>query len=183
MLKKISEWILAWINKEPKTFLIIKFIGLYGSLRAIYHFMLVPNHEVMNHFLGLYTSIVTKIAHDILKLPIEAIKLEQGIGLWFDEYLMLVVDATCSAGVIYILFISLMLLFRKFHRQMIPYLLVGILGIFIINTLRIGVVTYVLKFHTVYFDLFHNYLFLYFIYLFVFYIWYKWYKAYNRLMS
>ncbi len=181
MLKKTKEWILDWIKNNPKSYLIFKFLGLYGSLRAIYHFILVPNHELMNSFLGLYTTIVTLVTHDYFKLPIEAIQLEQGIGLWFGEYLMLMVDATCSAGVVYILFISLMFLFKRFYRQIIPFLLIGIIGIFLINTIRIGVVTYVLKFHTVYFDLFHNYIFLYIIYLFVFYIWYKWYKVYNSL--
>ncbi len=181
MKKKIKEALLAWINKEPKIFLVLKFLGLYGSLRAIYHFILVPNHELMNQFLGLYTSIISYITINFLHLPIEAIKLEQGIGLWFGEYLMLVVDATCSAGVIYILFISLMLLFKKYHKQVLLYIAFGIIGIFLINTIRIGVVTYVLKFHTVYFDLFHNYIFIYIIYLFVFYIWYKWYQKYNLL--
>ncbi len=183
MLKGTKQWIFDCINAQPKTFLIIKFLAIYGSLRAIYHFILVPNHSLMNGFLNWYATIVATIGHDKLGYPIESIPLERGIGLWFGEYLMLVVDATCSAGVIYILFISLLFLFRNFYWRVIPFLLTGLVGIFAINTIRIGVVTYVLKYHTVYFDFFHNYLFLYIIYLFVFYVWYKWYKVYNSMVT
>lgn len=180
MLKRNKTYLKELISEWPKTFLILKFISIYGSLRAIYHFVLEPNHNLMNNYLGIQTDFIAKIGHDYLDIPIRSIYLEKGIGLWYGDFLMLVVDSTCSAGVIYVLFISLMLLFGKLKKKSIIYLLLGIAGIFALNTIRIATVTYILKYHTVYFDLVHNYIFVYIIYLFVFYVWYSWYRKYYK---
>jgi exosortase family protein XrtF len=167
---------------------VVKFLGLFfGS-----YIVLTLFYQAYLNYLPSENYFPDYITHQVAEQSYQFIKL-LGYNTYFTKdpntssmmigidnaYVVRIIEGCNSIGVI-ILFISFILAFWKSLKSTLIYIFTGSLIIYILNVLRISLLTLGLHFYPEYRDLLHDIIFPLFIYGVVFLLWLYWIKNYKK---
>lgn len=140
--------------------------------------------EVLKYFfpnlIWKYIDLLSKasifVLSNVFGLPFQSEAIEQGVGIWYTDFLIVVIDETCSAEGIYRLYLALILAFiPKWYKKIIAFSL-GVLGLMFFNTFRIfSLILIKVYFGTIY-NFFHENVFVYLLYALAILFWYYFFK-------
>ncbi|MGB0998876.1 MAG: hypothetical protein ACPGVE_00910 [Flavobacteriales bacterium] len=101
---------------------------------------------------------------DIFGLPFQAHSIEQGVGIWYKNFLTVVIDESCSAEGIYKLYLALVLAFAPKRSTKTMACVLGLLSLMAFNTFRIFSLILIKIYVANFYDFFHEHVFVYLLY-------------------
>jgi exosortase/archaeosortase family protein len=98
--------------------------------------------------------------------------------LYLGEEAMVFIGSPCNGFLLYVLFACFILLSGGEWWRKLLFVSVGIIGIFILNVLRVIALLYTLSVAPKLFEINHHYVFSFIVYVFIFLLWRFWLKKY-----
>lgn len=164
-----------WKEFKPTILFLLKFVGLYLVLNIGYGFYVSsfePRPDPVTHLSTNHTA----VALSFLGFPSQAIDLpaKPSVAIVHNSKTVVSVYEGCNSLNVMIVFLSFVFSFGKLNRALLWFAPMGLLIIYAINIIRIGLLFLVsLKLpHFLYFS--HKYLFTALIYLIVLLLWIYW---------
>lgn len=154
---------------------IVKFVGLYLVLNTVYGFYVEYYHPLADPI----TKIVTNHVAQGLSLfhnQIDTVPdpLEPNIHLQLDRKNVVSVFEGCNSINVMIVYLAFIIAFKGSIKSTVIFIATGLITVYTINLLRVGMLFEVAWFYPQHLYFFHKYLFTAIIYLIVFAIWYVW---------
>ena len=103
------------------------------------------------------------------------------VKIMVEGYYMLGVIEGCNAASIIILFIAFVIAFKGTLKKTILFCLFGVVTIYLVNVLRISILTYGVSYFRAYTKLLHNIIFPAIIYGYIFLLWIVWVNYFSNL--
>jgi exosortase family protein XrtF len=161
-------------NREAILFL-LTFIALYFLLNSLYGLYINFYYPSPDPFTRFIADQVVGVLSLIGFPVVSALQPESNfIPLMENGKTVINFFEGCNSLNVIIIYGSFLVAFRDKVKRLIPFLLVGALGIYIINILRVVMLYVVAIEFPQYMYFFHKYLFTAFIYFFVFLLWFYW---------
>jgi len=164
-------------NKRAILFLVV-FVGLYLLLNTAYGFFIQQYYPTADPFtraltyqivwlLSLFDSSVTYYPSSYIEY----------ITIANDRQNMIYVYEGCNSINVMIVYVCFLIAFKGPRRLLLRFVIVGIVGIYSLNLLRIGLLYAVAFYFPEQLYFFHKYLFTGIIYVMVFVLWFYWVRA------
>lgn len=173
-------------NNKIVIFFLIKFFGTYALLFLLYSFFLSKNQNTIDVFAcDSITEHVAKQSNFVIRIlgynsEIIQSTNELSYQVIIDNKPIARVIEGCNAMSIIILFISFIVAFSKRIKPTLLFILAGSLLIYVINIVRIGIITIALYKFPQYQYMLHDILFPAFIYGFTFLLWILWVSKFSK---
>lgn len=153
------------------------FVGLYLLLNTFYGFWIQHYYPQVDPF----TVNITKQVAAILTFFGQAFSANAdlqsaNIGLWLNNEVVVYVFEGCNGINVMIVYLSFLVAYKGSIRQFLLFFFGGLLLIYLLNLVRVGLLAEVALFYPEQLYFFHKYLFTGFIYSVVFILWYYWVK-------
>ncbi len=171
-------------NKTVVIFL-IKFFGAYALLFAIYSFYLSKNQQTGNYFacapVTKNVAVQTQFVLNALgyEAEIEQHLSELTIKLFLNKQYVARIFEGCNAVSIIILFIAFIIAFAGKFKTTLLYILFGSLIIYVVNIVRIALISIAIYEYPEYEKLLHDAVFPAIIYGITFLLWFVWIKKFS----
>lgn len=158
-------------------------LGLwYGITSVLYNYLVVESQDALNPFLGLITSQSAEML-SFFGYDADWAQIEAGFVIFIDSILSVFVNEGCSAGKLYILFFSLIFSFGGRIKDMLWFVPIGLVSIYLLNLCRITYLSVIAHQYPDYFKLNHDYVVVLVLYGYMFLLWYIWINKYAVLLK
>lgn len=166
---------MKWKEFRPTIFFLIRFLAVYLSGSVLYGFYVTgydPTPDPVTHFVTVQTAWVL----DALGTECVANDNPAKATVWLMQGGRVVVSVYegCNGINVMVIFVSFLIAFGPWKRQLMIFILVGILVIHLANLVRIGVLFQVAIKLPAYFYFSHKYLFTASLYVLVLLMWMIW---------
>jgi exosortase family protein XrtF len=167
-------------NKPFFTFL-FKFFGAFGLLSILYKIYL-------SLYIGIEIDFFTKLVAkqsiwiiDLLNFPVSGFPAEKeaAVNVYIQNKVIARIVEGCNAIAVINLFVAFVIAFKGRLKTTLWFILMGILGVHVLNILRIALITICYYKFPQHEKLFHDIIFPLIIYGFVFVLWIIWIKKYS----
>lgn len=153
------------------------FVGLYLLLNTFYGFWIQYYYPQVDSFT---ISIAEQVA-SILSLFGQSFSAfpelkSANVALWLNNEVVVYVFEGCNGINVMIVYISFLVAYKSSVNKFLLFFLGGLLLIYVLNLMRVGLLAEVALFYPEHLYFFHKYLFTGFIYAVVFVLWYYWVK-------
>ena len=184
MYKFVKNLILKkyFVQYKPFLLFLASFFGCYILLTVVYQYFL-------NSFGGGNVDSITQVvAHNaekiiswfFMRVQAESVVNEPFVRLYFqNKYILRIVEG-CNGISVIILFISFIVAFSGSLKNTLLFIFGGSLIIYILNVLRIAVLTILLYYYPEYSHISHGVLFPLIIYGLVFILWFIWVNKFSK---
>jgi exosortase family protein XrtF len=177
-LLKINELKILLLQYKPFFVFLFKFLLFYTVFTFTYKQYLSQFDPLLNQVDGISTHVANQTNNLLLffnqKSSIIQHEFEPSIKIIFNEkYISRIIEG-CNAVSVIILFAAFIFAFSINIKRTIGYILIGSMLIYILNVIRIALLTYFLYFYPQYEELLHGTIFPLFIYGVVFALWIAW---------
>lgn len=154
------------------------FVGLYLLLNTFYGFWIQHYYPQVDPF----TFSVAKQVAAILTFfgqAFSAMAEQQSanVALWLNNEVVVYVFEGCNGINVMIVYLSFLVAYKGTIRQFLMFCFGGLVLIYLLNLVRVGLLAEVALFYPEQLYFFHKYLFTGFIYTLVFVLWYYWIKV------
>lgn len=169
------------LNTSPLIQFLFKFMGLLLLWEVLYSFWLEPNGKIDFYL----TKFVSDSSVWVLNLFGYNISSFQGVGqtqiFFLDNIRVLLVAHPCNGLMLLVLFIAFLICFSGNFWVKLISVLIGCCGIFVINIVRIVLLTLIKLYYPAYLDFSHKWLFTVIVYAFVFSLWILWVNKLSKI--
>lgn len=166
---------------KPTLLFLGKFVAVYFSGNILYGIWI----ESLGNYPDAITIVVTDQSRDLLNLFFDnvtsVISLSQPIvSLLIDSQVVVSVFEGCNGVNVVIVFLSFLLAYGGTLKKLFLFSIAGVVGIHIMNLIRIMLLFFIAYSHPSYLYFTHKYLFTGIIYSFTFALWYLWVTKYSK---